>query len=234
MLNTDTLANIVYAIRAEAGHSLSTAQGTNTIETLKYLAQRTQRELWTAYIWPTLRVRADQATAKGQYLYNFPVGMSFEQVRETWTSQATSANWTPVAYGIEESQILPGGGNTQSGDKPSSWAPEGAQFRVWPTPVTANYSTRFIGMKPLDPFIADADLSTLDSTTIALFVGAELLARAKAEDAPIKLQKAQKYLLSLLGNSISAKRRISTLASGAPTRSSNGATPYLDYLPQTN
>jgi len=45
MLNTDTLANIVRAVRAEAGHSLSTVQGTNTIDTLKYLIQRTQVEL---------------------------------------------------------------------------------------------------------------------------------------------------------------------------------------------
>jgi hypothetical protein len=60
------------------------------------------------------------------------------------------------------------------------------------------------------------------------------LARAKAEDASVKLQKAQKYVLALLGNSITAKRRVSTLATGAPTRPNRGATPFLDFLPQHN
>ena len=59
-----------------------------------------------------------------------------------------------------------------------------------------------------------------------------MLARAKAEDAPMKLQKAQKYLLSILGNSVSAKRKVSTFGVGAPSYRRDQATPYLDYIPQ--
>jgi hypothetical protein len=234
MLNTDTLANIVRSVRAEAGHSLSTTQGSNTVDTLKYLVQRTQTELWTAYVWPTLKLRKDVATAAGQYLYAFPTGFSFEQARETWTSQSNAYNWQPVTYGIEENMIAPGGDNSQAGDNVQYWDVEGdTQFRLWPTPVTSNYTVRFIGQRPLGPFLVDADLSTLDATAITLFTAAELLARAKAEDASVKLNKAQKYLLNLLGNSITAKRRVSTLASGAPVRGNGGATPYVDYVPQT-
>lgn len=233
MLNTDTLANIVRAVRAEAGHSLSTTQGANTVDTLKYLVSRTQTELWTAYIWPTLRVRKDVPTAASQFLYAFPAGFSFEQARETWTSQSNSYDWTPVAYGIEENMIAPGGGNSQAGDNVQYWDVEGdTQFRIWPTPASSNYTVRFIGQRPLGPLLVDADMSTLDATAITLFTAAELLARAKAEDASVKLNKAQKYLLNLLGASISAKRRVSTLASGAPVRGNGGATPYIDYIPQ--
>jgi hypothetical protein len=233
MLNTDTLANIVLAIRSEAGHSLSTSQGTNTLAALNYIAQRVQRELWTAYVWPTLVVRKDVAMTATQYLYNFPAGFSFEQVRETWCSQSTSYDWTPVGYGIEEDLIAPGLVNSQSGDNVQFWDVEGdTQFRVWPTPVTSNYTIRFKGQRQLGAFIANSDMSTLDATAIALFAAAELLARAKAEDAPMKLNKAQKYVLALLGNSISAKRRVSTLASGAPTRANSGGTPYVDFIPQ--
>ena len=42
----------------------------------------------------------------------------------------------------------------------------------------------------------------------------------------MKLQKAQKYTLALMGNSISAKRRVSTLGSGPPSNKGSQATPY--------
>jgi hypothetical protein len=89
---------------------------------------------------------------------------------------------------------------------------------VWPTPNTAA-RLRFIGQDMLDPFIADADVSTLDSTAIVLFTAADLLARAKAEDASIKMQKAQRHLAKLLGNKISAKMKVSSLGGGSPNRS---------------
>jgi len=235
MQNTDTLANIVRAVRAEAGHSLSTVQGTNTVDTIKYLVQRTQTELWTAYQWPTLKSRVNIPTVVGQYLYNFPttpVDVNFEQIRETWAAQTNSVNWAPVAYGIPETLIPADGSNSQAGDFPQFWDVSGdAQFRIWPTPVSAAASVRFVYLRQCTVFVADTDMSTIDATAITLFTAAELLARAKAEDASVKLQKAQKYVLALAGNSVSAKRRVSTLATGAPTRPNRGATPYLDFIP---
>jgi hypothetical protein len=235
MFNTDTLVNIVRAIRAEAGHSLNTSQGVNTVDVIKYLAGRTQQELWTAYQWPTLLMRQDIAMAANQYLYAFPSGFTFEQVREAYCSMSTGYNWLPVGYGVDEDMIAPGGGNSQAGDNVQFWDVSGdTQFRVWPTPVSANYTVRFKGQRQLSVFLNDNDMSTLDDTAITLFTAAELLARAKSEDASVKLQKAQKYLMNLLGNSISAKRRVSTLASGAPVRPGDAGTPYLDYVPRTN
>ena len=89
-------------------------------------------------------------------------------------------------------------------------------------------------MKEYAPLLSDDDVSSIDATAISLFTAAELLARAKAEDASMKLQKAQKYTLALMGNSISAKRRVSTLGSGPPSSKGSQATPYVDYIPQTN
>lgn len=235
MRNTATLTQIVTMVRAEAGHSLSAAQGQNTVDTVKALIARTQVELWTAYQWPTLKIRADTQTQQGGYLYDFPDGFSFEQVREVWTAQDKSYNWTPVNYGINESCIAPGGTNSQAGDPVQLWDVDGDdQFRIWPTPSTGNYFVRMVGMKVYTPLVADADMSSIDATAIALFVAAELLARAKAEDASMKLQKAQKYTLALMGNSITSKRKVATLGSGAPSNRGAQATPYVDYIPQTN
>jgi hypothetical protein len=227
-VQTDTLANCVYGVRAEAGHSLSTTQGQNIVDVLKYLLQRTQRELWGSYQWPTLTISGDIQMVAGQYVYNYPSPFDFERVRETYTAQTSSVDWLPLAYGFDETYIMPGGANSQSGDGPLAWRPEQNQFRVWPTPVSTNYWIRFRGMQSLAPFLVDADVSTLDATTIVLFVASELLARAKAEDAANKLKKAQQRLLAMLGNSVSAKRRISTLASSTIRRL---PVPGIDYVP---
>lgn len=229
-MQTDTLANCVYNLRAEAGHSLSTAQGQNVIDTLKYLLKRAQLELWTAYQWPTLMQSGDVQTVQGQFLYAYPSTFDFEMIRKSYTAPANSTQWGDFIYGLDESFIMPGGANSQSGDGPQVWRPEGNQFRIWPTPISTNWWIRFRGMKPLAAFIADADVSTLDAMSIVLFVAAELLARAKAEDAANKLKKAQNHLLSVLGNTVSAKRRVSTLGSSANWKR---PVPGLDYVPMS-
>jgi hypothetical protein len=89
------------------------------------------------------------------------------------------------------------------------------QFRVWPTPQSGGW-LRFKGNAMLQPLTANSDRSSLDATTIILFAAAELLARAKAEDAPSKQQKAQRHLQKLLGNQVAAKNKISTFGSLAP------------------
>jgi hypothetical protein len=179
--------------------------------------------LWTAFVWPDLVVRADVATIAGQYIYPFPtspVGMTYDMVRETWTAQSSSDSWSLVSYGIDEDFIKPGSGeNTVRGDSISAWDVSGPDsFRVFPTPDTSSGWVRFKGQQQLAAFAADSDRSTLDATAIVMMAAAELLARAKAEDAANKMQKAQRHLTKLLGNKISAKNKITTLGAGAPAR----------------
>jgi hypothetical protein len=215
---TQQLQVMVKNLRSECGHALSVAQGTNQLNTLQYLLARTQEELWTAFVWPDLVVRADTLMSPGQFLYNFPATMPFDAIRSAWVANANSTNWGPLDYGIDENLILPGGGNSSRADPPQKWDVETTQFRVWPTPDSNQYTVRFKGNKPLAAFVADTDVSTLDATCIVLFAAAELLARAKAEDAPGKAQKAQRHLQKLLGNKVSAKNKVTTIGSGSPDR----------------
>jgi hypothetical protein len=216
---TEQLQIMVKNLRAECGHSLAVAQGVNSVDTLKYLLQRTQEELWTAFVWPELTIRAEVVMAPGQYQYPYPATMGYDQIRETWYAFTTDASWMPVDYGIGEDAIKPGGGNSWRADPVQAWDTESTtQFRVWPTPDQSGGTLRFKGNKLLGAFSADADLCTLDDNVIVLFAAAEILARAKAEDAAGKMQKAQRHLQKLLGNKISAKRRVSTLGGGSPVR----------------
>jgi hypothetical protein len=219
-MRTQQLSVMVSNLRAECGHALSVAQGVNQYSTLKYLLARTQEELWTAFVWPDLVVRANVAMVAGQFIYPFPtspVPMTFDMIRETWMATTGSTSWQILEYGIDEDQIAPDNTNTQRSDPVQCWDVEGPNsFRVWPTPDTAGVNVRFKGMQQLAAFTADSDSCTLDATAIILFTAADLLARAKAEDAATKMQKAQRHIAKVLANKINAKNKVSTLGGGSP------------------
>ncbi len=218
-----TLLEMVRRLRAEAGHALSPAQGTNQLETLKYLLARTQEELWVAFVWPELSGRADIAMAAGQYLYPFPSSpaVTFDMVRQAFATSSPGSDWNEIGYGIPEDVIKPGTfDNDSRADPVQAWDVSSAtQFRVYPTPNASGNYVRFKIQSALQSFVSDSDLPTIDATTIVLFTAAELLARAKAEDATTKMQKAQRHLTKMLGNKISAKNKVATLGGGVPNQS---------------
>ena len=223
-MQTLTLQQMVSNLRSEAGHSTSVAQGLNAEATLKYLLARTQEELWTAFVWPEMTIRGDAPLSPGTYVYNYPAApsnMQFDMVREVWAANGAGTRWSRVDYGISEDKRVPGSlTNTSQGDPVAYWESDNpgsgtSMFRVWPTPQTSGW-LRFKGNRGLKTFIANGDFSTLDATCIVLFTAAELLGRAKAEDAASKLQKAQRHLAKLLGNQVGAKNKISTYGSMAP------------------
>jgi len=224
----DTLTNMVRNLRSEAGHSIAVSQGVNQLETLKYILKRTQEELHAAFVWPALKLRSPVTISTGQVVYPFPANMPFEFIREAWSAGAGDSNWYPVGYGLSEDLLKADGTNSESGVPVQFYEVDPGGFRVWPTPSQGG-TLRFVGQKPLGPFIADSDMSTLDATLITLFAAAELLARAKAEDAANKLQKAQRHLQKLLGLQGSKKHKVSTLG-GYP--SGYRPVPGVDYIPQ--
>jgi len=235
---TQTLQVMVANLRSEAGHSTNVAQGLNSEATLKYLLARTQEELWTAFIWPELKVRGMVPLVAGQYTYAYLSTTAFGTIREMWAlSSPNGSSFVPVTHGFpSEDMILPGFTNSERSDPVQYWehedntAPDG-HFRVWPTPNKAGLSLRLVGQGDLAPFVANTDRCTLDATCILLFAAAELLARSKAEDAANKLQKAQRHLVKLLGAQVSAKNKISTVGSRSPGVAGNyvGRTQILGY-----
>jgi hypothetical protein len=228
---TQTLAALVTAVRSEAGHALTVSQGLNTVETLKHLIRRTEYELWVSFQWPHLKIRTQVNTAPGQYLYEYPLEIGFDQVREVWWADQNSSNWSIVEYGIPEPCIKGDGKNSRTG-RVQLWedGQEDNKFRVWPTPDREGH-LRMAGMRSLNNMIADTDFCTLDPVLITLFVSAELLTRAKAEDAAGKLQKAQRHLQKLLAMRVSAKHKVSTFGAQRGRYDAAGPRPGIDYIP---
>ncbi len=225
---TATLNTLVTAVRAEAGHALSASQGLNALETLKYLIQRTQYELWTAFQWPTLEIMEEISAFTGQHVYAYPASMDYDQVRCVEYASSPTDKWHLVSFDVPRECIAPGGGNTNSGPHAQFWdVYDETSFRIWPTPTT-NGIIRLTGMKHLAPLVDDGDRCTLDATLLTLRVAAELLQRAKAADAEIKMQSFQRHLQKTLGNKVSAKNKVSTMGA---TRRIEGPRPFYDFVP---
>jgi hypothetical protein len=216
-----SLSTLVSMVRAEAGHSLSVAQGLNTLDRLKHVIRRTQYELWTAFDWPQIATRWDVSIGANQADAAFPTDVEFDQIHTVWwTSEAVSdPNWTPVKFKIPEDAIPPTGIAPSKGSRPEFWdivtdpaSPHATKIRVWPTPSKAGF-LRLKGQYKLNGMVEDTDTCTLDATLIALFAAAEIMGEAKNEGAGPKQQKAQRHLQKLLANTNSDKQKVSTFGS---------------------
>lgn len=215
-----TLSNLISAVRAEAGHALTVSQGKNAEDTIAHLIRRTEYELWTAFDWPQLTVRWDIAVEPGMVEYLYPAQLQFDQIREAFFALKNSQRWLPVEYGIPEEALAPYNKSSVSGPTIQIWeniAGDPDKIRIWPTPTQEGF-LRLKGMKQLNQMCELTDCCTLDPTLLSLFVSAELLARAKAEDAANKLQKAQRHLQKLLANKISAKNKVSVMGGARGVR----------------
>jgi len=212
-----SLSQLVSMVRAEAGHSLSSAQGLNTVEALKHLIRRTEYELWTAFNWPTLAARWDISIQENQVEYQYPADMQFDQIRNAYWSDAPVSHWHPVQFGIPEDAIKPYGATSSSdmGHSIELWDTfyntdaQETRIRVWPTPSVKGF-LRLKGQRALNCLIADDDCCTLDAVAISLYASAELLAGAKSELAGPKSQKADRHLRKFIANETSDKLKVST------------------------
>lgn len=203
MARGSTLGQLLDDLRAEVGHSLNPALGTNTRDVLINVLQRQQKRLWEDYAWPFLRVTRDVTVQAGLRYYNLPADLTFERVEMAefkWGDR-----WYQLAYRIGREQL-----NQYDSDRDvRSWPVErwdttdDGRIEIWPVPAQNGSSTtgdgtvRLTGIRKLKTFVSDADTADLDDQLIVLYAAAEILARQKQADAPNKLQQAQAHYARL-------------------------------------
>ena len=229
MRNTATLANWCSWSAPKRAIASRRRKGRTPSTSIKTLIARTQVELWTAYQWPTLKIRADTPPHKGSISTISRTGFLSSRCARSGRRRARRTPGRRSLTASPRTCIAPGGNSSQSGDPSSVGTSTATSSGSGRRRRPSNYFVRMIGMKAYTPLLRRQRRVDYRRDCISLFIAAELLARAKAEDAPMKLQKAQKYTLALMGNSISAKRRVSTLATGAPShpRRAGDALPRL-------
>lgn len=204
------LSELVRQVRSQTGQSLSTAHGINDYESLKLQIASVQEQIYEEHNWPFLSVTRDKAVSINSNLIDYPTDMNPEGVRDIYFRTSTDQRWgEPLCYGIEQSDhdlYNSDAGETSVHVLKWDHHTDTNQVEIWPVPSVVG-TLRFDGQRALGPFIADTDVCTLDGTMIVLFVAADILARQKAEDAPLKLQKAQRLKMKLLGRQGAQKRK---------------------------
>lgn len=232
-----TLGEMLDAVRMEARISQNPAHGVTLRDPHTYLINRVQDELFINFDWPALKVSQFIDVAEGQRIVAYPAGMSFETLEGIYALDA-GGDYRPLVSGIGPDQI-----NEYDPDKVEDRTypvrryahysvPDEAtnhnQFEIWPVPDKA---TRLYvkGRRLPTKLVNDADKSEIDGPAIVLHVAAELLAAQKAEDAGLKLNKAQERVRALKVRQSAAGSQVTNL--GGNRNHARLLRPGIDYIP---
>lgn len=194
------LSEMLTQLRYETRISSDIAHGSHLQNRYIALLQRVQEEVYAAYDWPGLQTVQSVALASGQRYAAYPSLFEFDGIKTVYQKD-TSGDFQQLTYGIGLEQL--NATDSDAGGKqenPTHWAnylsPLGEainrnMFEVWPVPSRA-VTIRFAGKRAIYPLQNPAtDNSTIDGMVVVLHAAAEILAANKAEDAGLKLQKAQ-------------------------------------------
>lgn len=208
-----TLDELVVSLRAEIGDSTNPSMGLDSLPGLRQTLRRVQETYHEDFDWPQLVINRDEVIPAGERFFTFNADVDFLRIFSAHVRDG--GKWVPLAPGITAdnyNQSDPDNGDTGT---PARWDHyEENQFEIWPTPAAATI-VRFRSIRTLAPLVAGADRCTLDSNLIVLTAAAELLARAKAEDASLKLAMATAHYNRLKGRAM--KTRTFTMIPGRDT-----------------
>lgn len=211
------LIQLVSRLRAEIRDSSSVAIGTDFEDNLKQVLRRTQEELWNEHDWPYLQFYASKTLSAGQRYYDMPSGMS--DLRITDAAVSYNNEPLPVETGIGFAEYAAyDSEQDERADPVERWdwrrtSASTTQIEVWPMPASAQ-TLWFRGLRDLPALTSNDDTAVLDDNLIVLFAAAEILAGREAEDAKLKLQKAQKLLNALQGQMVGTSTPITMGGSG--------------------
>lgn len=232
-----TLNEMLTQLRMEARISTNVAHGAHLNDNHVALLRRVQEELYSAHDWPLLNMVESVSVPAGARYATYPTNMSFEGVKRALSTDA-SGKWFELSYGIGVEHL-----NLYDSDadvrnpvifnwkhylSPNAEELNQNMFEVWPIPNEPR-PVRFEGKRTLFPLSnPETDRSTVDGPLIVLHAAAEILAAQKAEDAPLKLQKAQQRFDLLKRRQTAPDNRRLNLAGSGPRRALR---PGLDYIP---
>lgn len=204
-----TLESIVADVRLETGRSPSRNYGQDEYDAIKHLIVREQERLYWDHDWPFLRIQRDIVLQAGDRYYDWPADMNYERlsgIYVIWGNErmALERGITAAEYNVYNSD------DDQRADPAEKWdiimpgaagstAAAGEQAEIWPIPSQTGTIVRIEGFAKLQPFTADNDVCTLDSTLLTLFPAAEMLARDQKADAQAKLTAANRIYSRMRG-----------------------------------
>lgn len=220
------LREMLTALRSECGLSTNVAHGLNDRDSMIYLLDRTQLDLWENWDWPFLTIDRDIALGVGVASYAYPADLNFEGITDAWIVGPNQLY--RLSYGINPA-------DTVSVSLPS-WPPrhwrhdvDNNAILLWPTPdqSASGNTLRLRGTKSVSRLINDSDESTLPWRIIVLSAAAEVLAKEQDPSAQTKATRAAELIRRLKARTVSHKGGITPLG-GTPGRMPRVG---FDYIP---
>ena len=200
------LGQMLQDLRAETRVSTDGAHGAHLDVRNITLLRRIQKELYAAWDWPFLMINAVIPVIAGaRYVSLVGTNLDLGGLRKVYVRPGGVAQkWSQLTQGIGTEQLMAVDSDAgETRDCPLRYdrymAPENElatddHIELWPVPTGA-VTLRVNGLRSLNPLVDPAlHSSTLDGTLLVLFAAAEILAAQKADDAPVKLQRAQARL----------------------------------------
>jgi len=207
------LLDLIYQFRAECRQSTQVAVGADSLPHVKQLLRRTQAMLYedSGNDWAFLRMYPSIPIVAGDRYYDAPADLNIDRIEEVRV--LVDGLPIPVTRGIGFEQYAAQNPDLDIRSSPVlrwdlRWTGTETQIEVWPKPLENGSSLMFKCLRPLRALIDDADVADLDDTLITLFASAEELAAQKSKDAELKLQLAQKHLISVRANAQSGASTI--------------------------
>jgi hypothetical protein len=213
MARGTTLAALLTMLKAElrVEPSSSVAPGGDTV--FKTLLATQQKWLVDEYDFPFLKKRVDIALTSGTRYYDIPTvvvggatvpAINFDARVSAKVKLNNTWMFNDLPFGIDEQELVAfdSDQNVTSG-LVLRWdfvatSQTGTQIEVWPEPNQAQ-TLRFVGNRPLNPLLVDADTADLDDMLLVFFTAAQYLTGVKGADAEAMLVKFQKRLTQVIG-----------------------------------
>ena len=198
-----TLANVLLALKAELGYTLTAGVATADDQQLYRLIDNEQKRLAADYDWSFLDKYADVAATVGTRNLTFP-GTAVVLERPLRVERKFNTLWQEIDHGIEDSDYnVCDSDLLRQQDPIQKWRlnSDGTTFEVWPIPATGQ-TIRFHGQRPITSLLTTGaydptKVLDLDDVLVVLFVAANRLKRMKSADADLMLSRAQSRLQML-------------------------------------
>jgi len=205
MARDTTLVKLLDLLRVEARLSLNPAHNAQDRSAQVTLLQAEQERLWEDFDWPHLRVKRKVAVQAGQRYYAMPEDIQVDRLEKLQIF--TNGRWFDLLPGIGANELAAYNSDLdQRSYPPRRWEIyEDGNIEIWPiSDIDGDADTfegyiQFIGIRNLNPLVADSDRADLDDRMLALYVAAKKLAASGAKDAKLKLDEANSRYARLRG-----------------------------------
>jgi hypothetical protein len=215
MVELVQLGELIERVRVEQGVSLNPAHSVQQRGHIVGLLNRIQRDIASDSDWDVLDAHVTVDMLPGVWTYDIPNVMNFEKMRLLYVRDGASIH--EIKKGFGPVQFVQSDPTAGAMDWPvRRWRLAASSIHsidLWPAPDRAA-KLEILGQKIPTRMSDDEDFSSLDADVLALRAAANMLAKTDPSTARVKLDAADRRIISLRADQSSNKGEDIVLGGG--------------------